>query len=61
MSAEDFFDDLISGDVGVFYDKTDYGERTLKLGVLVVTDEASDKDGANFLAELENLLKKYAI
>jgi hypothetical protein len=52
---------MISGDYNINYDKTEYEERTMELNLVIVTAEDTDKSSTEFLKELEELLKKYAI
>ena len=52
---------MISGDYNINYDKTEYDERTMEINLVIVTAEDTDKDSTEFLKELEELLKKYAI
>lgn len=52
---------MISGEYNINYDKTEYGERTMELNLVIVTAENSDESSDKFLEELEALLRKYAI
>ncbi len=52
---------MISGEYSIDYDKSEYGERTMEIRLVIVTAEDNDKGSTEFLRELEELLQKYAI
>lgn len=53
---------MISGEYDIKENKIEYGERTVKLELCIVTDESKDnKSFSRFQEELEELLNRYAI